>query len=125
MLQRSVETTQASPKEETPMLPVSGCPVKRSKFWGLFQECESVLVEREQEFKGSADGQFKDIGELASLMAGEKITAKGVAAMFLALKLIRMRANPEHEDSARDAINYLAFFSEISKLAKDYVEINT
>jgi hypothetical protein len=87
--------------------------VQPSRFTQAFDACEKVLAEREAQYKGSAGGMFGDIGALADmLMPHPASPAIRAAATLLALKLIRMRANPAHADSLTDCINYLCFFNE-------------
>lgn len=81
-----------------------------SQFKSVLDKCEAVLLEREQQFKGSADGMFAGIAAVASDLCGNHHEPVDAAAVLLALKIERMKANPEHEDSLVDCINYLMFF---------------
>lgn len=83
---------------------------KPSQFKPIFDACEKVLAEREAEFKGSADGMFDGIAELTKAMGSNACEGSDVAAVLLALKIQRMRANPQHTDSLVDCINYLCFY---------------
>ena len=94
----------------TPKTPTKSS-TKSSQFFDTFQKCEKVLAEREAEYKGSADGMFEDIGELAKLLLPDNPTpGQQAAATLLALKLVRMKANPKHGDSVVDCCNYLLWF---------------
>lgn len=89
--------------------------MSKGKFDHILDSCKQVMAGREAEFKGSADGMFDEIGTLACMLMPTGCYDPGVkaAATLLALKLCRMKANPSHEDSAIDAINYLLFFNEM------------
>jgi hypothetical protein len=94
-----------------------GTAIKVSQFKPTLDKCEAVLLEREQQFKGSADGMFTGIAAVASDLCGNHHESADVAAVLLALKIERMKANPQHEDSLVDCINYLMFFhKELLKL---------
>jgi hypothetical protein len=91
--------------------------MKDSQFKPILDKCEAVLLERERQFKGSADGMFSGIAAVASDLCGNHHESADVAAVLLALKIERMKANPQHEDSLVDCVNYLMFFhKELLKL---------
>jgi hypothetical protein len=98
--------------EHDPICYKSSKPIKNeTQFSEIFNRCEEVLAEREKQYKGSADGMFEDIGKLAlMLMPVDPTPGQESASVLLALKLVRMIANPKHEDSIVDAVNYLLWF---------------
>ena len=68
---------------------------------------EHILAERQEQY-GDATENFTKIGLMWSLILDKKIVIEPeqVAQMMIALKLVRLSANPEHEDSWLDIEGY-------------------
>jgi hypothetical protein len=68
---------------------------------------EHILAERQEQY-GDATENFTKIGLMWSLILDKKIVIEPeqVAQMMIALKLVRLSANSEHEDSWLDIEGY-------------------
>lgn len=62
---------------------------------------------------GDAESNFGLIAAYWSAHLNKNISAHDVAVMMTLLKLARMKANPQHVDSAVDAAGYSALAGEI------------
>lgn len=62
---------------------------------------------------GDAESNFGLISAYWSAHLNKNISAHDVAVMMTLLKLARMKANPQHVDSAVDAAGYSALAGEI------------
>jgi hypothetical protein len=72
-----------------------------------------ITGERQREYS-DVDDNFDAIAEIASALLGRAITRFEVAMILIAVKFGRLRANPAHEDSWSDAINYVAFSAQFA-----------
>jgi hypothetical protein len=72
-----------------------------------------ITGERQREYS-DVDDNFDAIAEIASALLGRAITRFEVAMILVAVKFGRLRANPAHEDSWSDAINYVAFSAQFA-----------
>lgn len=65
--------------------------------------------------RGAAYGppreNLDEVADSWSAITGFKITAKQVAMMFISLKLIRLKRDPNHTDSVVDVIGYAALYA--------------
>jgi len=76
------------------------------------KECAYLIDERGEDYGGIEDN-FTKIAIIASLATGRMVTAYDVAMILAATKLARMSGNRDKRDNYLDAINYLAFASEM------------
>jgi hypothetical protein len=82
------------------------------------KECADLIGERGEDYGGIEDN-FTKIAVIASLATGRMVTAYDVAMVLVATKLARMSGNRDKRDNYLDAINYLAFASEMRYGAAD------
>lgn len=75
-------------------------------------ECAALIGERGQDYGGIEDN-FARIALIASVTTGKQITAYDAAMILVATKLSRMAGTRDKRDNYLDAINYLAFASEL------------
>lgn len=75
-------------------------------------ECAALIGERGQDYGGIEDN-FARIALIASAVTGKQITAHDAAMILVATKLARMAGARDKRDNYLDAINYLAFASEL------------
>jgi len=73
----------------------------------MVNKITDILDERENEY-GDAKQNFKKIGIIWGQLLGlpYSLDSYQVAQMFIAAKLVRISANPEHEDSWLDIQGY-------------------
>jgi len=76
------------------------------------KECARLIGERGEDYGGIEDN-FAKIAVIASLATGVRFTNYEVAMILVATKLARMSGNRDKRDNYLDAINYLAFASEM------------
>lgn len=77
-------------------------------------ECFNIINERGADY-GGIEENFDRIAKIASEIIGTPITAYEVAMILVATKLARMSGARDKRDNYLDAINYLAFASELRK----------
>ena len=77
-------------------------------------ECAALIGERGQDY-GGIEENFDRIARIASEVIGMPITAYEVSIVLVATKLARMSGARDKRDNYLDAINYLAFASELRK----------
>lgn len=77
-------------------------------------ECAAIIGERGEDY-GGIEENFHRIAKIASEVIGTPITAYEVAMILVATKLARMSGARDKRDNYLDAINYLAFASELRK----------
>jgi hypothetical protein len=82
------------------------------------KECAYLIDERGEDYGGIEDN-FTKIATIASLATGRMVTAYDVAMILAATKLARMSGIRDKRDNYLDAINYLAFASEMRYGAAD------
>lgn len=74
--------------------------------------CATLIGERGQDY-GGVEENFKRIATIASVVLGKDVSPWDVAMVLTATKLARMAGSRDKEDNYLDAINYLAFASEM------------
>ena len=77
-------------------------------------ECAALIGERGQDY-GGIEENFDRIARIATEVIGMPITAYEVSIVLVATKLARMSGARDKRDNYLDAINYLAFASELRK----------
>lgn len=79
----------------------------------LLEEVIGTLADRGQTY-GDADTMFDTVAELWSALFRRNFTAADVALAMTALKMARLRVDPQHQDSWIDAAGYLALGGSIA-----------
>jgi hypothetical protein len=77
-------------------------------------ECITIIGERGHDY-GGIEENFGRIASIASTVLGRKFTPYDVAIILASTKLARMAGSQDKHDNYLDAINYLAFASELRK----------
>lgn len=77
-------------------------------------ECAALIGERGADY-GGIEENFDRIARIATEVIGMPITAYEVSIVLVATKLARMAGARDKRDNYLDAINYLAFASELRK----------
>lgn len=77
-------------------------------------ECAALIGERGQDY-GGIEENFDRIAKIVTEIIGTPITAYEVSIVLVATKLARMSGARDKRDNYLDAINYLAFASELRK----------
>ena len=77
-------------------------------------ECAALIGERGADY-GGIEENFDRIARIATEVIGTPITAYEVSIVLVATKLARMSGARDKRDNYLDAINYLAFASELRK----------
>lgn len=75
-------------------------------------ECVTLIGERGQDYGGVEDN-FRRIASIATVVLKKEVTPWDVAMVLAATKLARMAGARDKRDNYLDAINYLAFASEM------------
>ena len=84
---------------------------KESKTKELFDECESIVGDRGQDY-GEAKESFSRIAGLWSAYLKIEVSAKDVALMLSLFKIAREQGKPKR-DNIVDGINYLALSEQL------------
>jgi len=83
----------------------------------ILTNASNAVAEREANY-GSPESNFATTAALWSAVLGDKlaeeISAADVAMMMCCVKLARLRATPDHTDSAVDLAGYAALLGEIA-----------
>ena len=83
----------------------------------ILTNASNAVAERESDY-GSPESNFATAAALWNVMLGDKlageISAADVAMMMCCLKLARLKATPDHIDSAVDLAGYAALLGEIA-----------
>lgn len=74
----------------------------------ILNNCANLVDQRGEAYGGIEDS-FADAATIASILTGKQMSARDIALVLHAVKLVRLAGNPEHSDSYDDGINYLAF----------------
>lgn len=77
-------------------------------------ECAALIGERGADY-GGIEENFDRIAKIATEIIGTPISGYEVAMILVATKLARMSGTRDKQDNYLDAINYLAFASELRK----------
>lgn len=77
------------------------------------REAEQVITKDRQDQYGDAEDCFGDIAALWTTYKRVTFTAHDVAVMMALLKVARIKANPQHNDSYVDGAAYLALAAEM------------
>jgi hypothetical protein len=101
-------------KEEVYMEETWGQTRAHSRSWVLDEARNAVLGTR-QDAHGNPEDTFDLIAKYWAVHLDTVITPGDVAIMMTLLKLARLRGNPDHMDSAVDAVGYMACFAETRK----------
>lgn len=80
----------------------------------LFDEVRVTLSERGN-FYGSSRTNHERISELWSAYLGDYISPMQVSICMCLVKISRLHESPNHIDSVKDAIGYLAIYNQILK----------
>jgi hypothetical protein len=84
---------------------------KESETQKLFDECESIIGDRGQDY-GEAKESFSRIAGFWSAYLKIEVSAKDVALMLSLFKIAREQGNPKR-DNIVDGINYLALSEQL------------
>jgi hypothetical protein len=83
----------------------------------ILTNASNAVAERQSDY-GSPESNFATTAALWNVMLGDKlagkISAADVAIMMCCLKLARLKATPDHTDSAVDLAGYAALLGEIA-----------
>ncbi len=85
-----------------------------SKYWCILEHCTRIAKERETQY-GDSTNSLNDTLEIMNSISKKTYDINEVRNFILALKLARVKHDPEHEDSQLDMINYLAIFLNIQR----------
>lgn len=80
----------------------------------ILAECSNIIDQRGQDY-GGIEENFDRIAKIATEIIGTPISGYEVAMILVATKLARMSGTRDKQDNYLDAINYLAFASELRK----------
>jgi hypothetical protein len=77
----------------------------------------AILNDRGKTYDANGSGMeqnFTRAADIAALWIGKPITARDVAMIMASVKMARIAAQPGHEDSFIDLVNYVAFAAAFS-----------
>ncbi len=80
--------------------------------WTILGRTAKILEERRDQ-SGDPREQFAAIAERWSITLGVEVTAAQVVLCMIDLKLVRLKHDPAHPDSAVDVIGYAALLKEV------------
>lgn len=83
----------------------------------VMKKALSLLQERGKTYDAGGNNveqNFTRAADIAALWIGKPITARDVAMIMASVKMARIAAQPGHEDSFIDLVNYVAFAAAFS-----------
>lgn len=80
--------------------------------WSILGRTAKILEERRDQY-GDPREQFAAIAGRWSITLGVEVTAAQVVLCMIDLKLVRLKHDPAHPDSAVDVIGYAALLKEV------------
>jgi len=81
---------------------------KESKgYWEILEECTEIAIQRQTQY-APIDENYKNLCEAYNILTGKTTTKLEFNEYMIALKLGRIKSNPNHKDNYIDLINYLA-----------------
>jgi hypothetical protein len=76
-------------------------------YWNILEECTEIAIQRQQQYAPIREN-YQHMCEAYKAITGKDTTPEEFNNFMIALKIGRIRSNPEHKDNVIDAINYLA-----------------
>jgi hypothetical protein len=83
----------------------------------VMKKALAILNDRGKTYDAGGNGMeqnFTRAADIAALWIGKPITARDVAMIMASVKMARIAAQPGHEDSFIDLVNYVAFAAAFS-----------
>lgn len=83
-------------------------------YWNILDECSEIAKQRQTQY-APIEENYQHMCEAFKALTGRDTTPEEFNNYLIALKIGRIRSNPEHEDSVQDLINYLAIGAQLKR----------